>query len=200
MRYLDHDELAAAALQLRSDVRAVDPVELYDRLAAECRTDPARMAQVLMCLAIWISPSLTEAQLSGLADEVADLHAHPAPIVADLPIEVRLRRDVHAATGVLPQNSKHMATLTDDGQWAIRVTASETVAVEFTAVNAATTKRRTLQTASDAHEEYQFARTALGFSHASAMRWLVESYGTSEKQLYRWGFTDVRTGPLAVSA
>lgn len=38
--------------------------------------------------------------------------------------------------------------------------------------------------------DYRFARRVLGYSHHSALTWLLQGYGVTERQLYRWGLTE----------
>jgi hypothetical protein len=54
-RHSDHDEIAAHALRVCEDMRDPDvgPLFLYQELAGQCREDPERMAQLIMCLAAW---------------------------------------------------------------------------------------------------------------------------------------------------
>lgn len=61
-RYTDLDQLARAAMQVAEDVRELGPLEVYRRLALRCARDPEPMAQILMCLAVWLdfeSPTST---------------------------------------------------------------------------------------------------------------------------------------------
>lgn len=54
-RHSDHDEIAAHALRVCEDIRDPDvgPLFFYQELTAQCRDDPERMAQLIMCLAAW---------------------------------------------------------------------------------------------------------------------------------------------------
>ena len=191
-RYSDHDEIRAGALQLRAEVRNGDPTELYDRLAAACRTDPERMAQLIMCLAIWVDPRASRRRLGELeAEAAAQVEPRPVLAVVSDPVEIVLHRDIRTATGVLPRGSRHTAAMVDGG-WTVTVGGHQ-VFIEDSAVRGASQRRTALETAAEAHEEYSFAREVLGFGHVSALRWLLDSYRTTERQLIRWGFTNVRT-------
>ncbi|MEV0031395.1 hypothetical protein [Nocardia sp. NPDC050793] len=53
-RHTDHDELAREALSICASVREVGPQQNYQHLAVACARDPERMAQLLMCLAVWV--------------------------------------------------------------------------------------------------------------------------------------------------
>ncbi|MBF6187606.1 hypothetical protein [Nocardia farcinica] len=72
-RYTDHDEIAAEALQLSEDVRELDPHATFRRLSHACARDPERMAQVLMCLAVWLDPDASTALLVARAERAAAL-------------------------------------------------------------------------------------------------------------------------------
>lgn len=71
-RYDDHHKIAIAALHLAEQVRDVGPLELYRSLAIQCARDPERMAQIIMCLAIWLDPSTSTLQLARRAEAVAE--------------------------------------------------------------------------------------------------------------------------------
>lgn len=74
-RYTDPDEIAAEALQLSEDVREVDPQATFRRLTLACQRDPERMAQVLMCLAIWLDPDVSVGTLISRAESIAQAKA-----------------------------------------------------------------------------------------------------------------------------
>lgn len=52
--YSSTEEIAANALQICDDLRSQYLPGMFHGLARECATHPARMAQVLMCLAVWV--------------------------------------------------------------------------------------------------------------------------------------------------
>lgn len=102
-------------------------------------------------------------------------------------VEILLRRDIHTDLGILPHGSTQQATPADDGQWLVRVTDSLEVLVPEAGIWAGSQKRLKLQTVREVHEEYDFARDALGFSHAAAVKWVQERYKVEERQMNRWG-------------
>lgn len=69
--YIDLDQLAADALQLVEDIREVDPGRSFAHLALRCQRDPERMAQVVMCLAIWMDPDTPLSVLGQRAEAIA---------------------------------------------------------------------------------------------------------------------------------
>ena len=69
-RYEDHNKIAIAALDLAEQVRERGPAELYRHLTYQCVRDPERMAQILMCLAIWLDPTTSTLQLARRAEAV----------------------------------------------------------------------------------------------------------------------------------
>lgn len=54
MRYTNHDDIAAAALNVCEQLRELWPLELYRQLVDQCIEDPERMAQVVMALAAFV--------------------------------------------------------------------------------------------------------------------------------------------------
>lgn len=52
--YEEIDQVVAHALQVCADVRECGSRDVYSRLAVACMRQPDRMAQVLMCLAIFV--------------------------------------------------------------------------------------------------------------------------------------------------
>ena len=69
--YVDHDELAADVLQLVEDVQETDRDRSFTHLTLRCQRDPERMAQVLMCLAIWMDPETPVSVLAQRAEAIA---------------------------------------------------------------------------------------------------------------------------------
>jgi hypothetical protein len=67
-RYTDHDQIAIAALDIAEQVRERGPLELYRSLTAQCARDPERMAQIIMCLAVWLDPATSTLQLGRRAE------------------------------------------------------------------------------------------------------------------------------------
>ena len=63
----DLERVARRALAIVSDMREVDPQLTFDTLAIMCGTEPCRMAQVLMCLAVWIDPEESTGTLTSRA-------------------------------------------------------------------------------------------------------------------------------------
>lgn len=68
--YVDLDQLAADALQLIEDIREVDPARSFNHLTVRCQRDPERMAQVVMCLAIWMDPDTKLSVLTERAEAI----------------------------------------------------------------------------------------------------------------------------------
>ena len=64
----DHDKIAQRAMCVVSDVREVSPQLTLDTLTIMCATEPARMAQVMMALAIWVDLDLTTGTLASRAE------------------------------------------------------------------------------------------------------------------------------------
>lgn len=82
-RYTDHDQLAAEALQIAEDVRELAPLATYQRLAAQCARDPERMAQVIMCLSVWLDPDTPVGALIARAEAITEARAPmPRAVVA----------------------------------------------------------------------------------------------------------------------
>jgi hypothetical protein len=69
--YVDHDLLAADVLQLVEDIQEKDPSRSFAHLTVRCQRDPAQMAQVLMCLAIWMDPETPVSVLTQRAEAIA---------------------------------------------------------------------------------------------------------------------------------
>lgn len=72
--HTDLDQLAADALQLVEDIRDIEPGRSFAHLTVRCQRDPERMAQVVMCLAIWMDPDTTLSVLAERAAAVAAGH------------------------------------------------------------------------------------------------------------------------------
>lgn len=187
MRYTDHDELAAEALRLRSAVRSTEPVEMYDELTHACATDPERMAQVVMALAILVDPDAGGRRLAQLADQVV-AGMTDTDVVARQTVAVTLVRDVSTGTTIVPAGSVHDVVPADRG-WVLHVDGS---AVRIP-LAAARLKRRAhndaITSVGVAREEYAHATSILGMSHSAALRWLTDRFGVTDRQLYRWGFS-----------
>lgn len=58
-------------------------------------------------------------------------------------------------------------------------------------------KLTSLDRARCAHHDYTFGRGFLGMSHLSTIRWLMEGYGVTARQLERWGFRNVKSEAVA---
>lgn len=73
----DLDEVAAHALRICEDLREADVGTdwHYGELAQQCATDPDRMAQVIMCLAVWVPFEQAPSTLADRAQSVADYRA-----------------------------------------------------------------------------------------------------------------------------
>ncbi|WP_218721428.1 hypothetical protein [Nocardia sp. MH4] len=69
--YSDLDQLAADTLQLVEDIQAIDPDRTFEHLTRRCEHDPARMAQVVMLLAIWMDPDVSLSVLGQRAEALA---------------------------------------------------------------------------------------------------------------------------------
>lgn len=69
--YEEIDEVAAHALQVCEDVRERGSRDVYSRLAVACMRQPDRMAQVLMCLAIWVDYDGPVGALMDRAEAIA---------------------------------------------------------------------------------------------------------------------------------
>lgn len=70
-RYDDVHKVAIAALDLSEQVRECGPLELYSSLTRQCARDPERMAQIIMCLAVWLDPTTSTLQLARRAEAAA---------------------------------------------------------------------------------------------------------------------------------
>lgn len=71
-RFDNHDDIGTAALYLAEEVRYRPPLELYRRLAHQCRRDPERMAQVLLCLAVWLDVDAPISSLTARAEAIGN--------------------------------------------------------------------------------------------------------------------------------
>jgi hypothetical protein len=69
-RYASHERIAAAALDIAEQVRDTAPAELYRHLTNRCARDPEAMAQIVMCLGIWLDPTTSTLQLARRAEAV----------------------------------------------------------------------------------------------------------------------------------
>ena len=73
----DLDAIARTARRLIDDVRAGEPAVTAAVLANLCRAEPGRMAQVMMALAAWVGPDVTDEELierskpTMIIDEIA---------------------------------------------------------------------------------------------------------------------------------
>lgn len=196
MTFECHDDIAAAAIRIADDIRTKPTAALHEQLVKWCAEQPAQAAQVLMCFAAWTDPDDPET-LADRAESVAAASAVAEERTAAPGFEdVILRFDVTTPTGVLPKGSRQRGRPEAGGMWSIWVTTSQVTTVPESTIHSGRTHRKTLVKARDAHEEYQFAREWLGYSHEAAFRWLMEHYGTTDRQLFRWGITL----SLAVSA
>lgn len=72
--YTDLDQLATDSLALVQDIQAMEPARSFAHLTVRCQHDPERMAQVLMCLAIWMDPDVTLSVLAARAEAIASGH------------------------------------------------------------------------------------------------------------------------------
>lgn len=196
MTFTTHDEIAAEALRLADQIRT-DPQAVHEQLVEWCRLEPEKAAQLLMCFAAWTDPDDPEvladrAEAVSVASAVADERT-----AASVFEEVILRHDVTTPNGVLPKGSRQRGRPEAGRMWSLWVTNSCVATVPESTVHAGKTHRRTLLKARDAHEEYEFARQWLSYSHNSAIRWLQQHYGVSERQLERWGLTMTALGVSA---
>lgn len=73
--YTDHDQLAADVLQMVENVQDQDPNRSFEHLTRRCQNDPAQMAQMLMCLAIWMDPDTPVSVLVERAETIAGVAA-----------------------------------------------------------------------------------------------------------------------------
>jgi hypothetical protein len=196
MTYDNHDAIAAEAIRLADKIRT-DPRELHEDLAQWCRDEPEKAAQVLMCFAAWTDPDDPEA-LADRAEAVSAVSAVADERTATAAFEdVILRFDVTTPNGVLPKGSRQRGRPEAGRMWSLWVTNSCVATVSASIVHAGKKHRTTLLKARDAHEEYEFAREWLSYSHNSAIRWLQQQYGVSERQLERWGLTMTALGVSA---
>ncbi|WP_159840164.1 hypothetical protein [Nocardia sp. CY41] len=69
--YVDYDKLADGAIALCEQVRDVEPAVTFAELADRCVRDPQRMAQLLMCLAVWVDIDGPASALTARAEAVA---------------------------------------------------------------------------------------------------------------------------------
>lgn len=77
-RYTDHHKIAVTALDIAEQVRECAPLELYRSLTHQCAQDPERMAQIIMCLAVWLDPTTSTLQLARRAEAAAESRIKPA--------------------------------------------------------------------------------------------------------------------------
>lgn len=184
-----HDHLAEETLRLAENLRGSDSTVLYGELVRRCRTEPERVAQMLMCALVWLDVDTTTDELVGRAEAAAEDQARTRlRSVPDVPapVEAILNRDITTDTGILPAGSRYPATPAVGGMWELRVTDSTAVMVAEADVRAGARKRGTQLRGRDAREEYQFARRALGYGHHSAVRWVREHYKVCDEQVARW--------------
>lgn len=71
----DLDRVAKTAMSIVSDVRDIDPQRTLSTLTTLCATEPGRMAQVLMCLGVWVDPDDTTDALTRRAIDAAGTRA-----------------------------------------------------------------------------------------------------------------------------
>lgn len=69
--YTDLDELAADVLQMVEVIQQTDRDRNFAHLTLRCQRDPERMAQMLMCLAIWMDPETPLSVLIQRAEAIA---------------------------------------------------------------------------------------------------------------------------------
>jgi hypothetical protein len=199
MTFETHDEIAAAALRWCDDIRSKPPAVLHRELVDWCAQEPQKAAQVIMCFSAWTDPDDPEqladrAEQAAAANAVADERTVPSRPAF---VEVILREDITTPTGILPKASRHLALPEPGGMWSVWVSNTRVAVVPESCIHAGRKHRTTLLKARDAHEEYKFARVWLGYDRASALRWLQEHYGVSERQLERYGLTMTALGVSA---
>lgn len=73
--YSSEEEIAANALQICADLRTQHLPTMFGGLVRECRNYPARMAQVLMGLAIWVDYEAPISELQARTQAVIDARA-----------------------------------------------------------------------------------------------------------------------------
>lgn len=81
-RYTDHHKLAVAALDIAEQVRDHAPFDLYRYLTHQCARDPERMAQIIMCLAVWLDPTTSTLTLSRRAEAAVEARVAKAGAVS----------------------------------------------------------------------------------------------------------------------
>lgn len=81
-RFTEHHQLAIAALDIAEQVRDTAPAELYRHLTNQCARDPERMAQIIMCLAVWLDPETSTLQLARRAEAAAQCRVKPTGVTA----------------------------------------------------------------------------------------------------------------------
>jgi hypothetical protein len=196
MTFSTHDEIAATAIHFADKIRT-EPRAVHEQLVKWCEREPEKAAQVIMCFAAWTDPDEPDI-LADRAEAVAEASALADERTAVAVFEdVILRFDVTTPTGVLPKGSRQRGRPEPGGMWSLWVTNSQVATVPESTIHAGRTHRTSLLKARDAHEEYQFAREQLRYSHNSAIRWLLQQYGVSERQLERWGLTMTALGVSA---
>jgi hypothetical protein len=191
-----HDELAQETLRMAENLRATVPTTTYAELTRRCKTEPERMAQILMCALVWVDVDAPAADLIRRAEGVAaDNERSQLRLVPDMDewIDVTLRHDIHTEVGLLAAGSVQRGIPDAPGVWRVRVTENDEVTVPEASIARGGKRRAALLRGRDAREEYEFARKQLGYSHLAAVQWLLETYGVSERQLYRWGFHSPRS-------
>lgn len=110
------------------------------------------------------------------------------------PIVVAIRSDLETPVGTLAAGTRCVATPAGD-HWILELglprggVGSRPFTVPARAVHQGTKMLNTIDRINAAHADYDFARKVLGYSHHTAIAWLLRGYKVDERTLYRWGFT-----------
>lgn len=110
-----------------------------------------------------------------------------------------IRRDTYTELGILPAGMTVLAEPSEDySAWVVEMSLPRAAGISHPLPlpasalwGAAFRQLYALDDARCAHHDYTFAREVLGFSHLSALRWILRGYRKTVRTLQRWGFTDV---------
>lgn len=107
---------------------------------------------------------------------------------------ITLRRDVKTDLGTFAAGTVLPVIPSPNDGWLVEMSLPHTrrgvPSHPFEMPAAAAQKGRHLLNQHAVQHDYQFARETLGLSHASALVWIQQGYGVSERQLFRWGLSE----------
>lgn len=116
---------------------------------------------------------------------------------------VAAQRDIETVVGTYAPGARFVAVLLHNGRWELELSLPRngigsrilTVPADAVACGAELPESTARRVA--AHGDYRFARDVLRMGHASALAWLMRSYGIGERTLLRWGFAQYELGRWA---